>query len=76
MEIPVIDLKGLAGGDEERERTMAQLHEACKDWGFFWVRDNTSEIIWEWNSFEHHCFFSNAKSNRSKCNMLAKYLKL
>jgi aminocyclopropanecarboxylate oxidase len=45
MEIPVIDLKGLAGGDEERERTMAQLHEACKDWGFFWVRDNTSEII-------------------------------
>jgi hypothetical protein len=37
MEIPVIDLSDLNGGDEERSRTMAQLHEACKDWGFFWV---------------------------------------
>ncbi|EAZ12450.1 hypothetical protein OsJ_02347 [Oryza sativa Japonica Group] len=43
MEIPVIDLKGLAGGDEERERTMAQLHEACKDWGFFWVENHGVE---------------------------------
>jgi aminocyclopropanecarboxylate oxidase len=37
MDIPVIDLGGLNGGDEQRSRTMAQLHEACKDWGFFWV---------------------------------------
>lgn len=38
MEIPVIDLAGLNGDDAaERSRTMAQLHEACKDWGFFWV---------------------------------------
>jgi aminocyclopropanecarboxylate oxidase len=36
-EIPVIDLAGLTAGGEERSRTMAQLHEACKDWGFFWV---------------------------------------
>uniref|UniRef100_A0A0E0FNJ5 Fe2OG dioxygenase domain-containing protein n=1 Tax=Oryza nivara TaxID=4536 RepID=A0A0E0FNJ5_ORYNI len=43
MEIPVIDLKGLAGGDEERERTMAQLHEACKAWGFFWVENHGVE---------------------------------
>ncbi|XP_062208468.1 1-aminocyclopropane-1-carboxylate oxidase 1-like [Phragmites australis] len=40
MEIPVIDLSGLNGGDEERSRTMAQLHEACKDWGFFWVENH------------------------------------
>ncbi|KAL6881988.1 hypothetical protein ACP4OV_011460 [Aristida adscensionis] len=40
MEIPVIDLSGLTGGDEERSRTMAQLHEACKDWGFFWVENH------------------------------------
>jgi aminocyclopropanecarboxylate oxidase len=37
MEIPVIDLSGLNGGEGERSRTMVQLHEACKDWGFFWV---------------------------------------
>jgi len=37
MEIPVIDLKGLAGDESSRSRTMAQIHEACKDWGFFWV---------------------------------------
>ncbi|KAF0916301.1 hypothetical protein E2562_005904 [Oryza meyeriana var. granulata] len=36
-QIPVIDLKGLAGGDDDRSRTMAKLHEACQDWGFFWV---------------------------------------
>ncbi|KAL6615450.1 hypothetical protein ACP70R_037720 [Stipagrostis hirtigluma subsp. patula] len=42
MDIPVIDLSGLSGGggDEERSRTMAQLHEACKDWGFFWVENH------------------------------------
>ncbi|GJM94089.1 hypothetical protein PR202_ga10703 [Eleusine coracana subsp. coracana] len=40
MEIPVIDLSGLNGGDEERSRTLAQLHEACKDWGFFWVENH------------------------------------
>lgn len=41
MEIPVIDLAGLNGDDAaERSRTMARLHEACKDWGFFWVRNN------------------------------------
>lgn len=37
MEIPVIDLGGLNGGGEERSRTLAELHDACKDWGFFWV---------------------------------------
>ncbi|TVU34221.1 hypothetical protein EJB05_16052, partial [Eragrostis curvula] len=40
MEIPVIDLGGLNGGEEERARTMAQLHDACKDWGFFWVENH------------------------------------
>ncbi|CAO2190783.1 unnamed protein product [Urochloa humidicola] len=39
-DIPVIDLSGLTGGDEERSRTMARLHEACKDWGFFWVENH------------------------------------
>ena len=37
MEIPVIDLGGLNAGEEERSRTLAALHDACKDWGFFWV---------------------------------------
>ncbi|CAO2142655.1 unnamed protein product [Urochloa humidicola] len=40
MEIPVIDLKGLAGDESDRSRTMAQLHEACKDWGFFWLENH------------------------------------
>ena len=40
-EIPVIDLAGLTAGAEERSRTMARLHEACREWGFFWVT-NTS----------------------------------
>ncbi|XP_040375921.1 1-aminocyclopropane-1-carboxylate oxidase 1-like [Oryza brachyantha] len=41
MEIPVVDLKGLAGADDDdRSRTMAKLHEACKDWGFFWVENH------------------------------------
>ncbi|CAL4956056.1 unnamed protein product [Urochloa decumbens] len=39
-EIPVIDLSGLNAGDDERSRTMARLHEACKDWGFFWVENH------------------------------------
>ncbi|RLM92603.1 1-aminocyclopropane-1-carboxylate oxidase 1-like [Panicum miliaceum] len=39
-EIPVIDLAGLTAGGEERSRTMARLHEACKDWGFFWVENH------------------------------------
>ncbi|KAL6654714.1 hypothetical protein ACP70R_008179 [Stipagrostis hirtigluma subsp. patula] len=37
MEIPVIDLKGLTGDEYDRAQTMAQLHDACKDWGFFWL---------------------------------------
>lgn len=37
MEIPVIDLEGLNGDAAERTQTMARLHQACKDWGFFWV---------------------------------------
>ncbi|EMS56324.1 hypothetical protein TRIUR3_35049 [Triticum urartu] len=37
MEIPVIDLQGLNGDASQRWQTMARLHEACKDWGFFWV---------------------------------------
>lgn len=40
MEIPVIDLGGLNGGGEERSRTLAELHDACKDWGFFWVENH------------------------------------
>ncbi|XP_039822936.1 1-aminocyclopropane-1-carboxylate oxidase 1-like [Panicum virgatum] len=40
MEIPVIDLKGLAGDESSRSRTMAQIHEACKDWGFFWLENH------------------------------------
>lgn len=40
MEIPVIDLGGLSGGEEQRSWTMARLHEACKDWGFFWVENH------------------------------------
>ncbi|CAM0881467.1 unnamed protein product [Alopecurus aequalis] len=40
MEIPVIDLKELNGDAAQRSQTMAQLHEACKDWGFFWVHSH------------------------------------
>ncbi|CAD6231130.1 unnamed protein product [Miscanthus lutarioriparius] len=40
MEIPVIDLGGLNAGEEERSRTLAELHDACKDWGFFWVENH------------------------------------
>ncbi|KAJ4797238.1 1-aminocyclopropane-1-carboxylate oxidase 1 [Rhynchospora pubera] len=36
MEIPVIDLKALDG--DKRTEAMAQLHEACENWGFFWVK--------------------------------------
>ncbi|GJM99089.1 hypothetical protein PR202_ga16156 [Eleusine coracana subsp. coracana] len=43
MEIPVIDLNGLTGEESERMKIMAQLHEACKDWGFFWIR--TIELV-------------------------------
>lgn len=35
MEIPVIDLKAL--DDAKRTEAMAQLHDACEKWGFFWV---------------------------------------
>jgi len=45
MEIPVIDLSGLNGGDEERSRTLAELHDACKDWGFFWVIINNEWFL-------------------------------
>ncbi|KAM3298018.1 hypothetical protein ACQJBY_039799 [Aegilops geniculata] len=37
MEIPVIDLDGLTGDASRRSQAMARLHEACRDWGFFWV---------------------------------------
>ncbi|RLM58912.1 1-aminocyclopropane-1-carboxylate oxidase 1-like [Panicum miliaceum] len=37
MEIPVIDLKGLAGDESARSRTMAK---GCKDWGFFWLENH------------------------------------
>ncbi|KAJ7555801.1 hypothetical protein O6H91_05G055700 [Diphasiastrum complanatum] len=33
--VPVIDLAGLQGGS--RQHTMAQIDEACQDWGFFQV---------------------------------------
>lgn len=35
MEIPAINIEGLNG--ERRNETMALLHEACAEWGFFWV---------------------------------------
>lgn len=34
MAIPVIDMKKLLNG-EEKKLTMAKIHEACQEWGFF-----------------------------------------
>jgi isopenicillin N synthase-like dioxygenase len=50
MEIPVIDLKDLNSSESDRSRTMAQLHEACKDWGFFWVSKFKNHDIIEFRS--------------------------
>lgn len=36
MEIPVIDFGEING--EERSKTMALLHQACEQWGFFQVK--------------------------------------
>ncbi|KQK08434.1 1-aminocyclopropane-1-carboxylate oxidase 1 [Brachypodium distachyon] len=56
MEIPVIDLSGLGNGDAtERSQTLARLHEACKDWGFFWVENHGVDgaLMEEVKSFVH-----------------------
>lgn len=55
IEIPVIDLKGLTGGESERSRVMAQLHEACKDWGFFWLENHgvDASVMEEVKRFVH-----------------------
>ncbi|TVU41437.1 hypothetical protein EJB05_14954, partial [Eragrostis curvula] len=45
IEIPVIDLKGLTGDESERSRTMAQLHEAYEDWGFFWSLNSCTYTV-------------------------------
>ena len=50
-EIPVIDLAGLTAGGEERSRTMARLHEACRDWGFFWVTTDPALIPVAWRNY-------------------------
>ncbi|XP_073008009.1 1-aminocyclopropane-1-carboxylate oxidase 1-like [Typha latifolia] len=42
MGIPVIDLKALDG--DKSSKTMAQLHEACAKWGFFWVENHGIDV--------------------------------
>ncbi|KAJ3671145.1 hypothetical protein LUZ60_008571 [Juncus effusus] len=43
MEIPVIDLEAVNNGDT-RSTAMAQLHDACQNWGFFWVKNHGVEV--------------------------------
>ncbi|KAD4180470.1 hypothetical protein E3N88_29061 [Mikania micrantha] len=38
MEIPMIDFSKLDG--ENRSKTMTQLHDACKKWGFFQIENH------------------------------------
>uniref|UniRef100_A0A0E0JKF2 Fe2OG dioxygenase domain-containing protein n=1 Tax=Oryza punctata TaxID=4537 RepID=A0A0E0JKF2_ORYPU len=77
MEIPVIDLKGLAGGDDDRELTMAKLHEACKDWGFFWVDNHGVEaaLMEEVKSFVYR-HYEDHLENKFYASDLAKNLHL
>ena len=38
-EIPVVDMAGLDASDPmTRQRTLATIHKACLEWGFFQVR--------------------------------------
>ncbi|XP_010922559.1 jasmonate-induced oxygenase 2 isoform X1 [Elaeis guineensis] len=37
LKIPIIDLGGLAGDSGERQATMQEMWDACKEWGFFQV---------------------------------------
>ena len=53
MEIPVIDLEGLNGDAGQRSQTMARLHEACKDWGFFWVSISDCTFSFQCFSYSH-----------------------
>lgn len=43
MEIPMIDFGEING--EERSKTMALLHQACEQWGFFQVKRMTIIIL-------------------------------
>ncbi|XP_044961654.1 1-aminocyclopropane-1-carboxylate oxidase 1 [Hordeum vulgare subsp. vulgare] len=52
MEIPVIKMDGLHG--EKRSETLSLLHDACAQWGFFWLEnhginddlmDKTKELV-------------------------------
>jgi hypothetical protein len=61
--IPVIDLSGLNGSEEERSQTMAQLHEACKDWGFFWV----SNVVHVHQSFPWQCSIARHSTSLNAC---------
>ena len=42
MGIPVINLEELNG--KRRDETMSQLHDACANWGFFWVSRNVASV--------------------------------
>ncbi|KAL3834836.1 hypothetical protein ACJIZ3_009572 [Penstemon smallii] len=37
INIPLIDLQGIYGDDNLREKTLSQVSEACREWGFFQV---------------------------------------
>lgn len=37
-QIPVIDMSKLANDHVEYQNEMAELHQACKEWGFFQVK--------------------------------------
>lgn len=59
VNIPLIDLGGLYDGDKMSERTLAQVSEACREWGFFQVvnhgvRPELMESAQEvWRQFFH-----------------------
>lgn len=52
MVVPVIDFSKLDG--EEREATMAEIHNGCQQWGFFQVRiltliSDNKEVVYDIN---------------------------
>ena len=37
MDIPIVDISGLAAGAEDRRQVAARIGQACREWGFFYV---------------------------------------
>jgi isopenicillin N synthase-like dioxygenase len=72
QDIPVIDIAPLVAGGPERQRVAAQLGEACRDHGFFYIKGHgVDEALCTRLETLSREFFARSGGEKSRINMAA-----